>query len=69
LVSRVIISSRQITSDAIDDPPGLSTRSTIALIESSSRTRRICSTTVSEPTTVPFTGSNPLSPETIVPTA
>ena len=36
-VSRVIISSRQITSDAIDDPPGLSTRSTIALMESSSR--------------------------------
>ena len=51
------ISSRQITSEATDEPPGLSIRSTIALIVSSSLTRRICSTMVSDPTTEPLIGS------------
>ena len=55
--SRVIISSRQMTSEATDDPPGLSTRITMARIDSSSRICRICSTIVSEPTTAPLTGS------------
>ena len=61
--SRVIVNSRHITSDAEPDPPGLSTRSTIALIESSSRTCWICLTSVSEPTTPPLTGSKLLFPE------
>ena len=65
----MIISSRQITSDATDDPPGLSTRSTIALMLLSSRASRICSTIVSDPRTVPFSGSNLLLPDAMVPTA
>ena len=35
----------------------------------SSRASRICSTIVSEPRMVPFTGSNVLLPDAIVPTA
>ena len=45
--------SRQITSEAIADPPGLSTRKTTALIELSPRALRRYSTMVSEPTTPP----------------
>ncbi|MNC90236.1 hypothetical protein D3C83_63110 [compost metagenome] len=67
--SRVIISSRQITSDATDDPPGLSTRRMIAFTELSSRTLRICSTSVSDPRMAPFSGSKPLLPEAMMPTA
>jgi hypothetical protein len=65
----VIISSRQITSDATDDPPGLSTRRMIALFELSSRAYRICSTIDSDPRIAPFSGSYALLPEAIVPTA
>ena len=67
--SRVIISSRQMTSEATDDPPGLSTRITIARIDSSSRICRICSTIVSEPTTAPLTGSYALLPDAMIPEA
>ena len=42
-----------MTSDAIADPPGLSTRSTIALIELSARALRRYSTIVSDPATWP----------------
>ena len=67
-LSLVIISSRQITSEATDEPPGLSMRTIIALAPLS-RASRICSMIVSEPSTAPFTGSKPLSPLTMVPTA
>jgi len=40
LTARVSIISRQMMSEAIADPPGLSTRSTIALIDSSARALR-----------------------------
>jgi hypothetical protein len=68
-LSRVIISSRQMTSEATDEPPGLSTRRMIAFTERSSRTSRICSTSESEPTMAPFKGSKRIRPEAIVPTA
>ena len=42
-----------MTSDAIADPPGLSTRSTIALTSLSARAFRRYSTIVSEPVTCP----------------
>ena len=57
LAPRATVSARQITSDATVDPPGLSTLSTTALIDSSSRMRSICSTIVSDPTIAPFTVS------------
>ena len=50
---RAIISSRQMMSLAVADPPGLSMRSTIARTARSRLTRRICSTMVSDPTTGP----------------
>jgi hypothetical protein len=49
----VSITSRQTTSDAIADPPGLSMRRTIALMESSARALRMYSTIVSDPRTCP----------------
>ena len=49
------------------DPPGLSTRITMARIDSSSRICRICSTIVSEPTMAPLTGSYALLPDAITP--
>ena len=55
--SLVIISSRQITSDAVDAPPGLSMRSTIARIDESPRISRMYSTSESEPSTGPLIGS------------
>ena len=64
----VIISSRQITSEATDDPPGLSIRTTSAFAPLS-RASRMCSTSESDPSTGPLTGSKPLSPLTMVPTA
>jgi hypothetical protein len=67
--SREIDSSRQIRSDAVDDPPGLSTRSTMARIDRSPRASRMYSTSESAPTTAPFTGSKPLVPELITPVA
>ena len=51
---RVSMTSRQITSDAMADPPGLSIRSTIALMELSARALRRYSTSVSEPATWPL---------------
>lgn len=49
-VSRI---SRQITSEATAAPPGLSTRSTFALMELSARNLRRYSTIVSDPIPVP----------------
>ena len=49
--SRVSMTSRQITSEAIADPPGLSMRITTARTESSARALRKYSTIVSEPIT------------------
>jgi hypothetical protein len=69
LFSRVIDNSRQITSDAVDEPPGLSTRSTMARIDRSARASRMYSTSESAPTTAPLTGSKPLVPELITPAA
>ena len=65
-MSRVSISSRQITSEAIADPPGLSMRTTIARTVESTRTLRSQSTKVSEPTTPPEP-SSALLPDAIVP--
>ena len=53
----------------MDDPPGLSTRSTIALMDLSARASRMYSTSESDPTTAPLTGSKPLGPELITPDA
>ena len=66
--SREIDNSRQITSEAVDEPPGLSTRSTIARMDRSARALRMYSTSESDPTTAPLTGSKPLVPELITPT-
>ena len=68
LRARRSINSRQITSEATVDPPGLSTRSTAALMLSSLRTSRMYSVSLSEPTSVPV-GPVPPLPETMVPTA
>ena len=57
-----------MTSEATDDPPGLSTRSTTALIDGSSFASWMYSTSVSDPAYVP-SGPSPLRPELIVPTA
>ena len=65
LSSRASISARQITSEAIDEPPGLSTRRTIALTPRSSAAWLMYSTSVSEPATSPLRPS----PDAIVPTA
>jgi len=42
-----------MTSEATDDPPGLSMRSTMAFTESSPRADRIAATSVSDPSTAP----------------
>ena len=57
--SRVIDSSRQTTSVAVVDPPGLSMRSTMARTLASARADRIASTSTLEPATSPFSGSKP----------
>ena len=49
LTSRVSISSRHMTSEAIADPPGLSMRTTIARMDGSMRTLRTHASNVSEP--------------------
>ena len=67
--AREIDSSRQMTSEAVDDPPGLSTRSTMARTARSARALRMYSTSESEPTTAPLTGSKPLLPDAMTPTA
>ena len=63
------ISSRQTASEADADPPGLSMRSTIARTEASRLASRMCSMSVSDPSTAPLTGSKPLLPFTIAPAA
>ena len=68
LRSRVSMISRQMTSEAIADPPGLSMRRTIARIELSARALRKYSTIVSDPRTRPEAESL-LDPELIMPTA
>lgn len=56
-------------SEATYEPPGLSTRKTIALIESSSRASLIASATVSEPIVgEPVSGFDSLSPRVTAPT-
>ncbi len=55
--------SRQIVSDATYEPPGLSTRKTIARTAASSAAERSAAPTVSAPMlTSPNTGLNPLVP-------
>ena len=66
---RVSSTSRQITSEAVPEPPGLSTRSTTARTSSSSRASRRDSATVSEPANDPPNGLFWLSPGMISPTA
>src|SRR3954469_9227305 len=51
-----------MTSDAIADPPGLSTRRTIALMVESARALRRYSTIVSDPPTPPPVGPSLLLP-------
>ena len=53
LLFRASTTSRQITSDAVPEPPGLSTRRTMALMSSSLRASRRRRATVSEPATCP----------------
>ena len=65
--SRVIESSRQTTSVAVVDPPGLSMRNTIARTLPSARAERMASTSTFEPATSPFSGSNPPWPEAMRP--
>ena len=61
---RASSTSRQMTSDPTDDPPGLSTRRTMALIEASSRAVRIQRAMVLPPMTW-----GRLSPVMIIPEA
>ncbi len=67
--ARVSINSRQMTSEAIAEPPGLSMRMTTARMELSARTFRSHSTKVSEPSTEPLGPSKLDLPLAIVPTA
>ena len=67
--SRARISSRQIASLAVAEPPGLSMRRTMARTDKSLRASRIASMSVSEPTVSPLSGSKPPCPPTIAPEA
>ena len=63
------INSRQMASDALADPPGLSMRSTMARTDESFLAARMASTSVSDPIDAPFNGSLPPRPSTIAPDA
>jgi hypothetical protein len=64
----VSCTSRQIASEAVPEPPGLSTRSTTARTDESSRAARSPWMIVSEPATLP-NGPSWLSPGIRSPTA
>jgi hypothetical protein len=66
---RAIVSSRQIASEAVAEPPGLSIRRTIARIDESRRACRMYSVSVSDPADAPFSGSKPLRPPAMAPLA
>ena len=65
----VFIISLKITSEAIPEPPPLSTRKTIAFTLLSSRAFLIASEMVSDPMTSPRRNSLPLFPELMKPVA
>ena len=66
--ARSLTTSRQITSDAVYEPPGLLTRSTTARAPSSAPTARSAAATVSEPIPPP-PGPRPLRPCLMAPCA
>ena len=67
--ARTLTTSRQITSDAIAEPPGLFTRSTTARAPSSAAAARSAAATVSDPIPPPPGPPRPLRPCLIAPCA
>ena len=67
--ARARTTSRQIVSDAVDEPPGLLTRSRMAPARSSAAAARSAPATVSEPIAGPDIGPRPLRPCRIGPEA
>ncbi len=67
--ARSLTTSRQITSDAVYEPPGLLTRSTTARAPSSAPAARSAAATVSEPIPPPPGPPRPLRPCLMAPCA
>ena len=67
--ARTRTTSRQMTSDAVAEPPGLFTRSTTARAPSSAAAARSAAATVSEPIPPPPGPPRPLRPDLIAPCA
>ena len=67
--ARARTTSRQIVSEATYEPPGLSTRSTMARTRSSAAAERITAASVSEPIEPATTGPRPLRPRRMAPLA
>ena len=66
---RIRTTSRQITSEAVAEPPGLFTRSTTARARSSAAAARSAAAMVSDPMPPPPAGPRPLRPDRMVPCA
>src|SRR5260221_13250156 len=66
---RALTTSRQIESEATYEPPGLFTRSTMALTRGSAVAARRAAVMLSEPIAVPVSGLRPFRPRLIAPVA